>query len=128
MQIERQPPLILVVEDDDCMRQVLSKLLLDEGFRVAEAARSADAFTLLHTISPSAVVLDLALPGAASGLDLLWECEDSATTTAVPVIVVSAYADVLPSDALACTASVLQKPVDLDELLITLKRLVLDSP
>jgi hypothetical protein len=73
------------------------------------------------------VILDPALPGNTSGLELLWTCNRMSTTRDVPVIVVSAYAELLPQDASACAAGVLQKPGDLDELVTALKQLLVNS-
>jgi len=125
--VKKGRPLVLIVDDDSWMRRVLKEVLCVEGFLVAEAAGMADAVRILQAVKPTAVILDLALPGKMSGLDLLWTCSRISTTRGVPVFVVSAYAELLPRDAFACAAGVLQKPVDLDQLVTALKQLVVNS-
>jgi len=122
--VKQGRPLVLIVDDDRWMRQVLKEVLSVEDFLVAEASRITDAVRILKAIKPNAVVLDLALPGDSSGLDLLWTCNDTSVAHDVPVIVVSAYADLLPQEAFARAVRALQKPVDLDELVCVLKAVV----
>ena len=116
---------MLIVDDDWWMRQVLREVLSVEDFLVAEATRITDAVRILKAIKPNAVALDLAPPGDSSGLDLLWTCNDTSVAHDVPVIVVSAYADLLPQEAFARAVRALQKPVDLDELVSALKAVVI---
>jgi two-component system phosphate regulon response regulator OmpR len=61
--------LILVVEDDDRLRERLARYLGDTGFRVTAAANAADARDRLRSVQPDLMVLDVMMPGE-SGLQL----------------------------------------------------------
>jgi two-component system, OmpR family, phosphate regulon response regulator OmpR len=60
---------ILVVDDDGRLRNLLSRYLAGEGFRVTTADNAADARAKLRAINPDLLVLDVMMPGE-SGLDL----------------------------------------------------------
>src|SRR5437763_7235460 len=60
---------VLVVEDDDELREVLGRGLREEGFGVEAAATGARALDLVETTSPDALVIDIGLPDA-DGRDL----------------------------------------------------------
>ena len=54
---------ILVIEDDPRMQKVLKRLFAAEGYAVEGAADGKLGIDAFHSLSPSAVVLDLMLPG-----------------------------------------------------------------
>jgi DNA-binding response OmpR family regulator len=54
---------ILIVEDDARMQKVLRRLFAAESFTVESATEGLAAMERFHLVSPSAVVLDLMLPG-----------------------------------------------------------------
>jgi two-component system response regulator ResD len=62
-------PLILVVDDEDTVREVLRRYLEREGYRVAEAADGRQAMQVFQQTPPDLVVLDWMLPGA-DGLEV----------------------------------------------------------
>lgn len=64
-----EPPLILIVEDNEPMRLVLQDMLQPEGYRILEAADGMSALLLAEEQLPSLVLLDLGLP-SLSGLEL----------------------------------------------------------
>ncbi|MBI1207016.1 MAG: response regulator [Azospirillum sp.] len=64
-----QTPHILVVDDDNRLRELLRKYLVDNGFLVTTARDAADARARLASLSVDLVVLDVMMPGE-SGLDL----------------------------------------------------------
>ena len=57
------PASILVVEDDDDLRQTLTRRLSEAGYEVAMAATGPDALTAVAESVPDLVVLDVMLPG-----------------------------------------------------------------
>jgi two-component system cell cycle response regulator DivK len=61
--VRPQGPLVLVVEDDDSLRDLFSTELAAAGFMVLEAADGATAIEKATRFSPHAIVLDLMLPG-----------------------------------------------------------------
>lgn len=53
---------ILIVEDDDLLRDAFKLLLEDAGYQVIEAATAADALGMAEERLPALVLLDLGLP------------------------------------------------------------------
>ena len=84
------PPL-LVVEDDDTIRETIRDVLALEGFAVTACSNGRDALNSLQTCPPgeefALVVLDLMLPGLG-GLDLCRQLRAAGNQT--PILVVSA--------------------------------------
>jgi two-component system OmpR family response regulator len=77
---------VLVVEDDDGMRVLVTRLLRESGFKVSGCQNGADMWSLLSRTEVDLVLLDVMLPGA-SGFDLLKALRAKG---AVPVIMLSA--------------------------------------
>ena len=118
----RPPDPVLVVDDNDDVRQALAALLEGDGYRVAEAADGLAALKLLRAgqMRPCLIVLDLMMP-RMNGWDFRAEQSRDAALAPIPVVVVSA-------DPLACqaahlgAAAVLPKPADPDEFLAVVGR------
>ena len=106
---------VLVIEDDPWTRTITTALLAGEGFAVLEAKNGEEGLRLAVQHAPDAVLLDLALP-TKSGLDVLRELKAGLNTSRMPVIVVSAYANLMNEQDAAQTAGVVQKPFDYDDL------------
>ena len=83
---------ILVIEDDRAVQKALRRLFEAEGFAVEIASSGTAGLELFRTAQPSALVLDLRLPGV-SGQDVCREVKQLAP--AVPVVVLSAKSDVM---------------------------------
>jgi len=83
-------PMVLLVDDDPAVRRAVGGLLRDEGYRVEEAESAAQAFAALsgERAAPSAVVLDVRMPGE-TGLQLLARLP---RPLSAPVIVLSGEA------------------------------------
>lgn len=118
---------VLVVEDDDSMRDAIERLLIAAGFRCA-AYSSADAL-LAHGVDADSacVVSDLRLPGT-SGLELLAELRARAMT--LPFILITAHdAPGLGRKAIASgAAAYLSKPFRGTVLLETVRAAIDGSP
>lgn len=77
---------ILLVEDDDGLRMLVTRLLREAGYRVTGCRNAPEFWRLLPAGGVDLVLLDVMLPGT-SGLDLLRTLRARST---VPVIMVSA--------------------------------------
>lgn len=89
-QNEAMPPSLLIVEDDDTIRDTIREALFIEGFEVAACADGQEAMDLIQQRKQdpyALIVLDLMLPGL-SGLDLCRRMRASGDQT--PILVVSA--------------------------------------
>lgn len=82
---------ILVVEDDAAVQKALMRLFEAEGYGVQVAPDGSVAIEMFRSLAPSAVVLDLRLPGL-SGREVCREIKQHSPT--VPIIVLSAASDV----------------------------------
>lgn len=80
---------ILLVEDDDDIRNALSQALTAQGVTVAAVARGSDALGRLTEFAPDAVILDLGLPDL-EGADVLAMIR---SLSDVPVLIATARDD-----------------------------------
>ncbi|WP_203300089.1 response regulator transcription factor [Marinobacter sediminum] len=80
---------VLLVEDDDELRQLLARYLTNQGFTVREAANGRDGLALAMGQDCDVVVLDIMLPDI-SGLEVLRELRAS---THIPVALLTARGD-----------------------------------
>lgn len=113
---------ILVVDDEIGIRELLSEILFDEGYRVhlAENAAQARAFRLNH--APDLVLLDIWMP-ETDGLALLKEWSAQKLLT-IPVVMMSGHGTI--ETALEATRigaiDFLEKPIALQKLLKTVAK------
>jgi DNA-binding response OmpR family regulator len=111
---------VLVVEDDADLREMMAQILTLEGFEADTATDGADALTQLQTPGrhPDVILLDMMMPRMDG-----WAFVDRQAATPaiadIPVVVVSAA----PRDRLRGirAAAVLQKPLNFDELITTVR-------
>jgi CheY-like chemotaxis protein len=115
---------ILVVEDDDAIRGLVSEVLRDDGYQVREATNGAEALETVRETRPDLIVLDLMMP-VMNGWTFLEECRRTDSCAEVPVVVTSASHD-LPRTADRLremgVRTCLAKPFDLDGLLALVER------
>jgi two-component system response regulator PilR (NtrC family) len=113
---------ILVVDDEDIIRESLSYTLRNENYEVEEAANGKEAYSKLKESSYGLVITDIEMP-EMKGTELLKEI--SAMNLQTSSIVITAYGSLETAiSALRSGASdYILKPVEFDELLIKVKRL-----
>lgn len=80
---------ILVVDDEQSIREVVGQYLELEGYTVLQASNGLDALRLAEEYPPDLVILDLMLPG----IDGLEVCRRLRSVSAVPVLMLTARAD-----------------------------------
>ncbi len=83
---------ILVIEDDDALRNTLSDVLELNGFNSRTASNGVDGLRMARAETPSLVITDIAMPGM-DGFELLRRFREDEQLRAVPVIVISAKVD-----------------------------------
>jgi DNA-binding response OmpR family regulator len=84
---------ILVIEDEQQVRDLLMVVLREAGFDVSGARSGAEALTLLGEKGPDLVLLDFQLPGGPSGLEVCRRLRADRATANVPIIVLTGQAD-----------------------------------
>ena len=82
-------PKILVVDDEEVMRDVLGSVLGGEGYSVRFAATGPDAIAEMKEGPVDAVILDLMLPGM-SGLEILSAIRADPASRDLPVMMLTA--------------------------------------
>ena len=82
-------PKILVVEDDQAIREMLRFVLQQKHFDILEAENAEQALRLIHDRSPSLILLDWMLPGM-SGVDLARKLKEAQETSNLPIIMITA--------------------------------------
>jgi chemosensory pili system protein ChpA (sensor histidine kinase/response regulator) len=114
---------ILVVDDDEDIRQIVALVLEPSGYRVAGAVNGFEALARLEAAEPPALMLvDLMMP-LMDGAELMRAIKANPRLAGIPVVVMSGH-HAAREEALAVEASgFLQKPVELDELLDLVRRL-----
>ena len=115
--------LVLIVEDDDDIRELLTLAIGRAGFRLLEAARGEDGIKQIAH-KPHALVLDLIMPGCG-GLGVLDYLKSTDTPRPI-VLVITAFQDQHPVVMAALrdpnVTLCLRKPIDTDRLLEALHR------
>jgi CheY-like chemotaxis protein len=110
---------ILVIDDIPNIRKFIGINLMANGYSVMEADTAIQAMDLLRTNSPSAIILDLALP-TMDGWQFLTEISGEPAMSQVPVILITATVlEELNRDPYEFKniVNVLPKPFGPDELL-----------
>ena len=83
---------VLVVDDAETNRAVMSDLLTQEGYTVEVAESGADALRLMRQRPPDLVLLDVMMPGV-SGIEVCREIRSTPELAEIFVILVTALAD-----------------------------------
>jgi len=118
-------PQIVVVEDDEEIREVLLEVLEEHGYRAVGAVHGRDALDKLRMLSlpPSLILLDLMMP-VMDGKAFRQEQLQTAGISAIPVVVISAFRDVDNILGELRPAGFLKKPLELELLLETVQSYV----
>lgn len=114
---------ILVVDDEDALRTVLSSELEGEGYKVAAAADGADAISILKNQIFDLILLDIKMPNV-DGFEVLKFVKE--TNPETKVIMLTGFADLknaIESKKLGAEDFV-SKPYDLVDLLTTVERVL----
>jgi CheY-like chemotaxis protein len=83
---------VLVVDDDDAQRKLVSRFLHAEGYASQQVANGDEALQLLAMAQFDIVLLDLQMPGM-SGLEVIRKWRDTPGMPSIPVIIVTGNAD-----------------------------------
>jgi len=124
--MDAELPHILVVDDDDRLRELLRKFLSENGFLVSTASDAADARAKLTGLAFDLIVLDLMMPGE-SGLAF---GADLRSRSAVPILMLTAMGE--PEDRIAGLKTgaddYLTKPFEPRELLLRIRSVLRRHP
>ena len=112
--------LVLVVDDDRDIREIVMDVLQEAGMSAVGAADGADALRRLQAgLRPDLILLDLMMPVMDGVTFRRLQLADPALAS-IPTVILSAYRDVAERTR-ALATKILAKPVDLQELLGTVR-------
>lgn len=117
---------IFVIEDDKLLNNLLVEKLTNSGFNAVGFLNGEDALECLKENKPSAILLDLLLPGI-NGLDVLTKIRENPETKKIPVMVVSNVDQedyVKRARAIGIEDYLLKAVIDLGELVARLRVLL----
>ena len=117
------PTRILVVDDDDDIRETLRQVLADEGYAVDTAMNGLEALNQLRSATPppSLILLDLMMP-VLNGFEFQLAKSRDPLLASIPVIIVSASLDARARTRSMHPIGVLEKPISLEALLASVAR------
>jgi DNA-binding NtrC family response regulator len=110
-----------VVDDDELTRTWLSEHLIAAGYTVKGAATGKEALDLVQEAGPVLMLLDLRLPDA-NGLALIERFREIDRDLAIVIITAYGEIETAVQAVKAGAFHFLQKPPDLDDLLITIEK------
>ena len=113
---------VLVIEDDQAIRDTFVEILQNEGYSVASAGNGQEGVSYLRSHpAPRVIILDLMMP-IMNGFEFRNEQAANPGWARIPTIVMSA--DVRAESRIGefAPAGYLRKPIDLDELLEAVRR------
>jgi CheY-like chemotaxis protein len=113
---------ILLIEDDDALRDILDRRLVLHGYAIDAAPSAEAALERARASLPDAILVDYALPGM-DGWEFVRLLRTEPVFSKVPIFAVSAHT--LPSDrararAAGCT-DFFAKPIEMEALLSALR-------
>lgn len=109
---------ILVVDDNDDGRRLVSKVLKMHGYQVTGAATGEEALVKAQSELPDLILMDIRLPGGIDGLEATRRIKAEPETAKITILALTA--SVRPEDMQAALdagcSGFARKPIDIDEL------------
>jgi PAS domain S-box-containing protein len=111
---------VLVVDDNPNARDLLDRTLRREGYRTALASNGVEALEMARKLRPSAITLDVMMPGM-DGWAVLGQLKADPATCDIPVIMMTVLEDRNLAYSLGAS-DYLTKPIDRDRLASVLRK------
>ncbi len=119
--VEAHAPTMLIVDDNEVLRERLAKALVQRGYLVKTASNYEEAIAAAQEESPEMAVVDLRMPGR-NGLDLLRDLREIDPATKVVMLTgFGSTANVVDAMKLGAT-NYITKPADADDVLAAFAR------
>ena len=116
---DRQPPLILVVDDDPLICRIIRDVLMEEGFAAATAADGPQAIRRAADQPHALVILDMGLP-LMDGHEVAAALR-GAHGRALPILTITADGGAAEKARRVGAFAYLRKPFDLDDLVAAVR-------
>jgi len=120
------PQKILVIEDDDVMRELMRMTLEQNGYEVATAEDGVHGYDAALFLKPDLIVTDIRMPGA-DGIHVVRRVRDTSSIERTPILVTTAFGTGTATFSLQLGANGFEpKPIDAQSFLATVRRLLAD--
>jgi CheY-like chemotaxis protein len=107
---------ILLVENDDDLRELYGYMLLAAGYKVNAVRNGLEAFAEIQVNRPDVVVTDIAMP-ILNGLDLIVAVRSNDELADLPVVAITSLGEDIREQARAAGATnAIDKPTDLERM------------
>lgn len=119
---------ILVIEDEEDIQSYMRTFFEDHGFRTLGATDGQEGFEIAKQETPDLITLDISMP-EKSGIKTLRDLQQDPKTSKIPVVIVTGVSEELKTyidhrKQVKPPAAYVFKPINTDELLETVKRLL----
>lgn len=114
---------VLVVDDEEYIRESLKTFLTEMGYRVIVASHGEEALDLAKKEGPQVIILDVKMPGI-DGIETCRRLKSDEGTGVIPVIVATALRETLPEVIDAGANDFVTKPFHLTELLTRIRSIL----
>src|ERR687884_668163 len=122
---ERQGPLILLVDDDERVRELVRINLEFEGYTVREAGSAEEGLAAVEDVAPDLILLDVMMPGV-DGWEMLRRVQERHGAASIPVIMFSGQVDAAARNEAEERGAqgFVGKPFDLQSLIDQTKQII----
>src|SRR5213075_375219 len=115
---------ILVIEDDEIMRELMRMALEQNGYEVTTAEDGVRGYDAALFIKPDLIVTDIQMPGA-DGIHVVRRVRDTASLETTPILVTTAFGTGTATFSLQVGANAFEpKPINSQNFLSTVRRLL----
>jgi DNA-binding response OmpR family regulator len=114
---------VLVVDDEEYVRELLKTFLTETGYQVIVASHGEEALELAKKERPQVIILDVKMPGI-DGIETCRRLKSDEGTGVIPVIVATALRETLPEVLDAGANDFVTKPFHLTELLTRIRSIL----
>jgi DNA-binding response OmpR family regulator len=117
---------ILVIEDDDVMRELMRMTLEQNGYEVATAEDGVRGYDTALFMKPDLIVTDIRMPGA-DGIHVVRRVRDTTSLEQTPILITTAFGTGDATFSLQLGANAFEpKPINSQSFLSTVRRLLTD--
>ncbi len=116
---------ILVIDDNLINLKLIRVILTKKGYEVQTAGNAMEALSLLESMNPALILMDIQLPGM-DGLTLTRKIKATPRTSTIPVVALTAYAmkgDEQKTREAGCDGYI-SKPIDVESFVTTISRII----
>jgi len=122
--------LVLIVDDDEAVRDLIEFVVKKEGFRIDKACDGEDALQKVRKLSPDLILLDLMLP-KFGGFEILRELQSDETVNIPIIIITGRYTERSTSEMIRQEPNVkdfIEKPLKPQVMLSSIHRILKTRP